>query len=127
MRSRYAAFAKNERAYLWRTLHAEHVDRQHAEADVLRALGDAARSSKYMGVVILDTRPPDDEGIARVLFLAKVFEKGRDKSFVELSDFAHDGEGWRYSRGEPVMVSGLRLAPEQLTIDAFPTAASGTR
>jgi len=40
----------------------------------------------------------DGEGIARVLFLARIFEKGREGSFVELSEFAHDGVGWRSRR-----------------------------
>jgi SEC-C motif-containing protein len=37
-----------------------------------------------------------------VRFRVKVFQKGKDVSFEELSEFAHDGVGWRYVRGAEV-------------------------
>jgi len=126
MRSRYSGFAKKQVDYLWRTLHAEHEDRGRGEAEVKSQLRDSIRSFKYMGLTILETRSPDGEGIARVLFLARIFEKGREGSFVELSEFAHDGVGWRYLGGEPVLVARLRADPEKLTIDGF-RAAAGAR
>ena len=52
-----------------------------------------------MGLSVIESAPPDEAGVARVLFHARVFEAGRDLSFVELSRFAHDGEGWRYLDG----------------------------
>ena len=47
----------------------------------------------------------------RVLFLAGVFEKGRDRSFVELSTFARaaEGGGWRYLSGEAGSVADVAL------------------
>jgi SEC-C motif domain protein len=99
MRSRFSAFAKKEAAYLYRTLHPDHEDRARPEADVLRDIRVSASSCRYLGLTVLDRSEADEEGIARVRFRARVFAKGRDLSFVELSEFAHDGEGWRYLRG----------------------------
>jgi SEC-C motif-containing protein len=45
---------------------------------------------------------------------------------VELSDFAHDGTGWRYLSGILVPLAELGRAPEGLTIDAF-LAIAGER
>lgn len=119
MRSRYAAFAKKEAGYLWRTLHPDHEDRRRTEAEVVRGIKASAAAHRYMGLEILDRTGPDADGIAQVLFLARVFEKGRDRSFVELSDFAHDGEGWRYLRGKVTPVARLQADPRALTIEAF--------
>ena len=119
MRSRFAAFAKKEAAYLWRTLHPDHEDRQRPEAEVLRALHASAGTFRYAGLAILDTRPPGEDGIAQVLFLARLFEGSNDRSFVELSDFAHDGEGWRYLRGTLRPARAIPGDPMRLTIDAF--------
>jgi SEC-C motif-containing protein len=117
MRSRFAAFARADAAYLWRTLHPDHEDRARAERtqterQALRELRDGARAHRYMRLTVLDARGD------LVLFLAGVFRKGRDVSFVELSRFAHDGVGWRYLSGEGRATSEL-ADPQGLTIDAF--------
>lgn len=122
MRSRYAAFARNEPDYLWRTLHEDHPDRARDQAEVIRSLRETIRSLKYMGLTVLGTQAPDADGVARVLFLARLFEKGRDRSFVELSEFAHDGEGWRYLAGELLPASRFGDSAERLDIDAFVAA-----
>ena len=44
----------------------------------------------------------------------RIFEKGRDRSFTECSDFARHGGGWRYLRG--VLRPG---APAVTRIDAY--------
>jgi SEC-C motif-containing protein len=113
MRSRFAAFARGDAEYLWRTLHAEHEDRALPKEEVMRSLREASRTHRYVRLTILDARD------TRVLFLAGVFAKGRDLSFVELSRFGHDGAGWRY-------VSGVARAakeiddPSALAIEGFP-------
>ncbi len=99
MRSRFAAFALGEAPYLWRTLAPAHEDRQRPEAEVLRGIRDSISTHRYRALTILDSQDPDASGIARVRFLAKVFQKGRDMSFVETSEFVHDGTGWRYLGG----------------------------
>jgi SEC-C motif-containing protein len=56
------------------------------------------------------------DGRAQVLFLAQVRDRARDVSFVERSDFLHDGTGWRYANGTTSNASdfaapaGVRLA-----------------
>jgi SEC-C motif-containing protein len=120
MRSRYAAFAEKQHAYLWATLHPAHEDRALGEASALAAIQDTAREHRYVGLAILGTAPEDEAGIARVLFHARVFRKGVDMSFVELSDFAREGEGgpWRYLRGDALPARDLPSIAD-LTIDGF--------
>ncbi len=122
MRSRYSAFALREAEYLHRTLHPEHEDRSRLKDVVLRSIRESASRHRYPGLRVIDHEGPDEGGIARVLFHARVFEKGRDRSFVELSDFAHDGEGWRYLRGEGLPLAASASPPEGIA--AFRLALS---
>jgi SEC-C motif-containing protein len=116
MRSRFAAFALADAAYLWRTLHPDHEDRARPKDAVIRSLKDASRALKYMRLTILEARGD------RVLFLASVFEKGKDRSFVELSTFARDSEGWRYVSGEARAASDFE-DPTALTMASFVAVA----
>lgn len=118
MRSRYAAYAIKLAPYIYRTLHATHADRQRPESEVMREIRDATSTLRFMQLAVLDHEDPHTDGLARVLFYARVFEKGQNRSFVELSDFLHDGEGWRYVRGLQVAASRAH-APEQLDIPKF--------
>lgn len=123
MRSRFSAFAKREIDYLWRTLHPEHDDRRESRAASVAALRASANAHRYVALTICDRRDADEAGIARVLFAARVVEnklpRGADRSFVELSEFAHDGEGWRYLAGEARPLPAIRGDVGALTIDAF--------
>jgi SEC-C motif-containing protein len=131
MRSRYAAFVRKEVSYLWRTLHSDHDDRARPEAEVLRELREACSSNRYRGLHVLDKSPADRDGIARVLFAAKVFRKGRDVSFVELSEFAAEASGagvgnaWRYLRGDGRSVAASAAAAA-MTIEAFLASAGAS-
>lgn len=118
MRSRYAAFALGEAEYLWRTLHEAHEDRARPKDELLRELRTGEGRLRYMGLSILDASEPAGEKGARgrVLFFARLFEKGKDLSFVELSEFEHDGAGWRYLEGRTAPAS---LATSTPTIAAF--------
>lgn len=118
MRSRFSAYARKEAAYVYRTLHPEHEDRKRPETEVMREIRDATSSLKFMRLTVLDRETPDEQGIARVLFLARVFEKGQNRTFVELSDFKHDGVGWRYLRGKQLAAARLPNA-EKLTLPDF--------
>jgi len=120
MRSRYAAFALRDAAYLARTLHDEHPDRSQPEAALRRSLHADRR--RYPSLAILDHRSRGRT--AEVLFRAGVLEAGRDVSFVELSDFAladleHGRCGWRYLSGVLLPVSELGPLQAPLQIDAF--------
>ena len=99
MRSRFAAYAAKDYGYLWRTMDASHEYRAVREEQFIAAARDASRTQRYLGLTICDYRAANENGIAKVLFLAKVFDRGSDQSFVECSDFVHDGRGWRYLMG----------------------------
>jgi len=120
MRSRYSAFALREVEYLWRTLHPEHPDRARPQADFLREVRAHASALKYPRLQVLDRQLADVGSTAVVLFHAHIFEKGRDRSFVERSEFQHDGTGWRYLRGESRAPQELPAPPESLTLATFP-------
>jgi SEC-C motif domain protein len=118
MRSRFAAYARKESGYVWRTLHPNHDDRRRAEADVMREIRDATSTLRFMRLAVLGRDGPNEQGGARVLFLARVFEKGQNRSFVELSEFQRDTEGWRYLRGRQLAAAKLDN-PDNLTIATF--------
>jgi SEC-C motif-containing protein len=120
MRSRYCAFAIGEVDYLWRTLHPDHPDRARPEAEVKRELRATCARLKFPALSVLDHRPPDADGLAQVLFLARVFEKGKERSFLERSDFRHDGQGWRYLGGTPRDLSEVKGDPLRLTLATYP-------
>lgn len=121
MRSRYAAYSLGDAAYLWKTLHPQHDDRTRDQTVVIKELREAFRRFRYMGLEVLDAAPPDTEGIARVVFLARLFERGQDRSFVERSEFLHDGIGWRYLCGTTLPVNMLMRDARTLTLATFPT------
>jgi SEC-C motif-containing protein len=115
VRARYSAFALGEVAFLWRTLHDDHVDREKGEAQVTLVLKIASQSYKYMGLVILEAEP------SRVLYLAKIFQRGREVSFVEDAEFAPDPRNGaiRYLRGRAVDRQNLGVDAATLTFERF--------
>jgi SEC-C motif domain protein len=124
MRSRYSAYALGEAEHLWRTLHEDHEGRAEAREIALRSVRGARSPLRYAGLAILDQRKKGRS--AEVLFHATITERGQDRSFVELSDFSHDGKGWRYLSGVTVPLAELGRDPAGLGIDAF-LALAGNR
>jgi SEC-C motif-containing protein len=120
MRSRFSAFALKDAEYLWKTLHPGHADRARPKEEVIRSIKRSAAGLKYMRLSVLDNDGPDEEGTARVLFVAEVFEKGRDLTFMELSRFQRDEEGWRYLDGK--LVPAPATAAAGMSIEAFERA-----
>lgn len=116
MRSRYAAFALGDAPYIVRTLDDGHPDRAMDQGALLAAVRDTCSRCKFPGLRVLDEDGAGDT--ARVLFHARVFEKGTDRSFVELSDFRRRDGAWRYVGGEMRDTPGARV-PETLTIAGF--------
>lgn len=100
MRSRFTAFALGDVAHLWRTLHPAHVDRARDRVVVERELARVCRTTRFMGLAITATTPPDDAGVATVAFTVRAFVDGRSAGFGELSRFAVAEGGWRYRDGD---------------------------
>jgi SEC-C motif domain protein len=119
MRSRYAAFATKNIEYLLHSLHRDHTDWNLGESSLRARLRVSVDTLRYMGLRILDVAAPDSDGIARVLFHAKIFNKGRDVGIVEASDFAHDGIGWRYLHGVTASSAMLHNETDEVTLARF--------
>jgi SEC-C motif-containing protein len=113
MRSRYAAFALGLGDYLVRTLSRDHADLEVPREALLRELSQARQRRRFMGLQILHERVDGDEG--EVLFFARIFEKGVDGSFVELSQFRREDAAWRYASGILVPRADLPGPLEALT------------
>lgn len=98
MRSRYAAFALGLGDYLVRTLTDDHDDRAHEPAHLQRALSDAKNRQRFLGLTIHEATQDGDRG--EVVFTARIFEKGVDRSFTERSVFRRENGEWRYADGQ---------------------------
>ena len=108
MRSRYAAFALGLGDYLKETLVRDHPDRD------LPSHAFARDGHRFLGLTLLDTSAPDE-----VLFYAKIFHKGADRSFAELSTFVREGGEWKYASGLLLPRDRLPAAPESMTREVF--------
>lgn len=126
MRSRYSAFVRGDDEYLLRTLHPDHADREAGDPAVRRSLKETFRRYRYGGLRVLDHRLPGSDGLAEVLFHARVREGSRDRSFVERSYFALDGGGWRYLAGDMLPSAGVK-GVESLTLEAFEKLLEASR
>ena len=112
MRARYAAFARGEVDYLVTTLAEDHPDRiDGAAADYRRA----RENQRFLDLCILHTSM--DEDVGEVLFYARIFERGQDCSFVELSAFVKEEGAWRYASGLMVPTKELPADPKSMTRD----------
>lgn len=99
MRSRYSAFAMKKLDYVRRT--------QTVEGEI------APWSARFLDLCILHTS--DNE----VLFYARIFERGIDRSFVELSTFARREGRWLYESGILLPTEKLPRDPRALTLSEF--------
>lgn len=117
MRSRYAAFALGLGEYLVDTLAAEHPDRGASRVDLARELARVRERQRFLGLSILHTLESVTEG--EVLFYARIFERGHDRSFAELSSFVREGGAWRYSSGVLVAAPLLPRPIASLTRESF--------
>jgi SEC-C motif-containing protein len=120
MRSRYAAFALGLGEYLVATLADEHPDRALPSRELARELSRSRERTRYLGLAIVHASASGDEG--EVLFHARIFERGADRSFAELSRFVRESGAWRYASGLLVPASKLP-GPDALTRDAFLSVA----
>lgn len=119
MRSRYSAFALGKVDYLLHTLHEDHPDRSKPLERIEQALRAASSAFKYMGLSIVEAEPRDRDGACRVLYLARIFRRGEDVSFLELAEFLHDGVGLRYRNGKTKEAAGMKSPPAGLSIATY--------
>jgi SEC-C motif-containing protein len=123
MRSRYSAFALGLGEYLVRTLASSHPDAQYDPTELARILSRTRESQRFLGLRILDARAGATASESEVLFYARIFERGVDRSFAELSTFVREGVGaesaLRYASGILVPAARLPTPLEALTRDAF--------
>ena len=120
MRARFSAFAVHDADYLWKTLHEAHDDRAAGEEAYRQQLEQGFANLRYTAVKVIDVRAPEaqtPDAIAQVLFHAAIQQHRRDRSIVELSDFALQDGCWRYLSGVTRNASELGHAPEHMSID----------
>ncbi len=113
MRSRYSAFALGRGEYLVDTLAAEHPDSGMPRAQHVRELSRVRERQRFMGLRIVHAE--GDE----VLFFARVFERGADRSFAELSTFVREDGAWRYASGILLTRADLPEDVGSLTRESF--------
>ena len=121
MRSRYSAFALGEVDYLAKTLSKDHPDRTESAAAEYRR---ARENQRFLDLCIIHTSI--DGEVGEVLFYARIFERGRDCSFVELSAFVREDGAWRYASGVMVETKDLPADPRKMTREEV-LAVTGTR
>jgi len=116
MRSRWSAFALGLGGYLYDTLASGHPDRAAPRDVAARELSRVRETQRFMKLTIVHA------GEDEVLFVARIFEKGKDRSFAELSHFVREEDGgdkasssWRYESG--VLVPADRLPEDISTLD----------
>jgi SEC-C motif-containing protein len=117
MRSRYSAFALGLGPYLVRTLAATHPDLAAPRQELERNLARTKERQRFTGLRILHSASSDEQG--EVLFFARIFERGQDRSFVELSDFTRQDGVWRYASGILVSKAALPVDIDALTPASF--------
>jgi SEC-C motif-containing protein len=101
MRSRYAAFALGLGQYLVDTLASSHPDAALPREELARELSRAKDRQRFMGLRIVHAE--GDE----VLFEARIFERGQDRSFAERSTFVRQEGAWKYASGRALPASAL--------------------
>ena len=117
MRSRYAAYALGLGAYLVKTLAKTHPDLDLPRDELVRTLSRAKERQRFTGLRVL--HQASEEKTGEVLFFARIFERGQDRSFAELSDFVCEGGAWRYASGMLLPRAALPAEIETITREAF--------
>lgn len=118
MRARFAAFATGHVQFLRDTLSPRHADAQRDEAELLRELRQTSTRHTFPRLKVLDARELSADR-AQVLFHAEVYESGKDRSFVELSEFDRVDGQWRYRSGRLVNPRQVKGELATLNIPGF--------
>lgn len=109
MRSRWSGFVLGKGEYLFDTLANDHPDREAPRPAAVRELSRAKDRQRYLKLTVLFAE--GDE----VLFHARVFQKGQDRSFAELSRFVKEDGAWRYASG--LLLPSTSLPADILTLN----------
>ncbi len=117
MRSRYSAFAKGLGEYLVETLSSDHEDRAVPREALVQELSRAKDRQRFLGLRILDTSSEGDAG--EVTFIARIFERGTDRSFGERSAFLREEGTWRYASGKTLFRDRLPAELDTVTSEDF--------
>lgn len=124
MRSRFAAFALGLGDYLVATLAEGHEDRALPAPALARELARVKERQRFLDLHVAHAAEDGDRG--EVLFVARVFERGKDRSFAELSTFVREADGaWRYRGGDLLPAADLPCATSELTREVFLAALAG--
>lgn len=99
MRSRYAAYARGDAAYIQQTTDPRGPVFEPDTAAWTDSILRFHRSYRFAGVRILDAPPPDGD-VGFVTFHARLEAEGRDDSFRERSRFTLAEGRWHYHSGE---------------------------
>ena len=119
IRARFSAFALGNAGFLRKTLHPEHEDSKLSEEEATSDVRKAARMLRYRSVRVLEVGLPDATGAVAAVFLARIFQSGKERSFVERSLFLHDGTGLRYRSGITRPVGEIKGDPAALRLADF--------
>lgn len=106
MRSRYSAFALGLGAYLAAT---------QLDGGDPNELSRARENQRFLDLCILHAAGD------QVLFYARIFERGVDRSFIELSSFRNVDGTWLYDPHTSVALPTTKLPsdPRAVTLEAF--------
>ncbi|HEY3366041.1 MAG TPA: YchJ family metal-binding protein [Symbiobacteriaceae bacterium] len=101
MRSRYSAFVTGDVRHLYRTTHPENeavngIDPAKFMSDTL----GYCKQVDFTQLTVQQVSPPDENGVARVLFTALFRAAGQAGTFTELSDFVQVDGRWLYHSGK---------------------------
>jgi SEC-C motif domain protein len=122
VRARFSAYAVGRVDYLWDTLHSGHDDRAGDRATYVERVERSLVSCRYRSLQILDSRDPDEDGMATVLFAATIVQHKRDLSVVEQSVFVQEDGQWRYIAGAAHPRRALSHALQDMRIDHWQCA-----
>lgn len=125
MRSRFSAFALGLGRYLVDTMARAGEDLALPEDALVRELSHVKDTQRFMGLRIIHAAADGDRG--DVMFFARVFERGVDRSFVEHSRFVREDGEWRYVDGELLAKGELPNDPDALTREEVSAALDAAR
>jgi SEC-C motif-containing protein len=100
MRSRYSAYAVGNFDYLVKSLAPTHEDLSQGTDTLKAILRQSSAGVRYMGLRIVGTEAENAEGDSYVLFVARMFERGKNCSLVELARFRRFDGAFRYVDGD---------------------------